>query len=157
MSKLATFKAKDEGSSFLGSRHFPADLVRACLKYDPKAMLFGTGAVQDPPSAEEQQRLTAILDAKVGGKKILLCSGGADKLVPYAMSKPFVDFFEKGLKTWYSGRDVTLVNKIYEGIGHEFSSGMVQDATSFLLDEIAAAPAAVHRSSTFGEEGKSKI
>ncbi|GKT91218.1 alpha/beta-hydrolase [Colletotrichum tofieldiae] len=96
-SKLATFSAEDNGVSFLGSRDFPPDLVASCLRHDPKGILFGTGAV--PASAgslsgDERRRLRGVLDGlRLGNKKFLVCSGAEDKLVPYKMSEPFVDFF----------------------------------------------------------------
>jgi hypothetical protein len=157
LSKRETFKAQDEGSSFLGSKDFPRDIVRACLRYDPKGILFGTEAVQEPESEEEKRRLKGLLDARIKGKKVLVCSGGDDKLVPYAMSKPFVGLLERAVGTWYADGGVTVVNKVYDGVGHAFSEGMVEDATAFLIEEIASAPVVVPRAGTFGEEGKSRI
>ncbi|KAH6696976.1 Alpha/Beta hydrolase protein [Plectosphaerella plurivora] len=157
LSKRECFSALDNGASFLGSRDFPRDLVRACLRYDPKGILFGTDAVRDPENEEEKQRLRGLLDARIRGKKVLVCSGGDDKLVPYAMSEAFVRFMERAAGTWYADRGVTVVNKVYEEVGHVFSPGMVEDATAFLLEEIASAPVAVPRAGTFGEKGKPRM
>lgn len=157
LSKRACFSTLDNGASFLGSRDFPRDLVRSCLRYDPKGILFGTDPVRDPENEEEKQRLRGLLDARIRGKKVLVCSGGDDKLVPYAMSEAFVGFMERATGTWYADRGVTVVNKVYEGVGHVFSPGMVEDATAFLLEEIASAPVAVPRAGTFGEKGKPRM
>ncbi|KZL68430.1 hypothetical protein CI238_00183 [Colletotrichum incanum] len=140
-SKLATFSAEDNGASFLGSRDFPPDLVASCLRHDPKGVLFGTGAVPasaESLSAEERQRLRDVMDGlRLGNKKFLVCSGAEDKLVPYKMSEPFVDFFAGAVGTWYADEGVVLENKVYEGVGHAFSEGMVEDSLRFLVDAVA--------------------
>ncbi|EQB54216.1 hypothetical protein CGLO_05978 [Colletotrichum gloeosporioides Cg-14] len=151
-SKLATFSAEDAGASFLGSRDFPPDLVAACLRHDPKGILFGTGPVPTSAVAEaaEQQRLRGLLDARVRGKKFLVCSGGDDKLVPYSKAKPFVDFFEEATRTWYVDGGVVFENIVYEGVGHAFSEGMIEDSCRFLLDVVNGA-------AEKGAENRSKI
>ncbi|KAJ0374451.1 hypothetical protein COL26b_007366 [Colletotrichum chrysophilum] len=151
-SKLATFSAEDAGASFLGSRDFPPDLVAACLRHDPKGILFGTGPVPTSAVAEaaEQQRLRGLLDARVRGKKFLVCSGGDDKLVPYSMAKPFVDFFQEATRTWYADGGVVFENIVYEGVGHAFSEGMIEHSCRFLLDVVNGA-------AEKGAESRSKI
>uniref|UniRef100_L2FPI3 Uncharacterized protein n=1 Tax=Colletotrichum fructicola (strain Nara gc5) TaxID=1213859 RepID=L2FPI3_COLFN len=151
-SKLATFSAEDAGASFLGSRDFPPDLVAACLRHDPKGILFGTGSVPTSAVAEaaEQQRLRGLLDARVRGKKFLVCSGGDDKLVPYSKAKPFVDFFQEATRTWYADGGVVFENIVYEGVGHAFSEGMIEDSCRFLLDVVNGA-------AEKGAESRSKI
>ncbi|KDN71812.1 hypothetical protein CSUB01_04213 [Colletotrichum sublineola] len=140
-SKLATFSADDDGASFLGSRDFPPGLVASCLRYDPKGMLFGTGAV--PTTAEgvpedERRRLRAALGRlRVGGKKFLVCSGAEDKLVPYKMSEPFIEFFAGAAGTWYADEGVAIKNNVYGGVGHAFSERMVEDSLRFLVDAVA--------------------
>ncbi|KAF6839436.1 hypothetical protein CPLU01_01856 [Colletotrichum plurivorum] len=148
-SKLSTYSAEDDGASFLGSRDFPQDLVAACLKGDPKGILFGTGAI---PAAEnnlpeaEIQCLRALLDARLGGKKILVCSGGDDRLVPYAKTQPFVELLQKAAGTWYADRGLEVENIVYDGVGHLFSDGMVEDACRFLVDVVARAGEVPERS-----------
>ncbi|KAF9880749.1 hypothetical protein CkaCkLH20_01791 [Colletotrichum karsti] len=151
-SKLATYSAEDDGASFLGSRDFPPDLVSACLRNDPKGILFGTGAVPSAAadvSEGERQRLRGLLDARVRGKKFLVCSGAVDRLVPYSKAEPFVNFFEEATRTWYADGGVTFENIVYEGVGHAFSEGMVEDACRFLLDAV--------RDGGKGEERRAKI
>ncbi|OHE90863.1 hypothetical protein CORC01_13840 [Colletotrichum orchidophilum] len=140
LSKLATFSGQDNGASFLGSQDFPPDLVASCLRHDPKGILFGIDPVSSniTDDAEEQQRLRGVLDGlRLHGKKFLVCSGGEDKLVPYAMSAPFVDFLTAATGTWYGGAGVEVENKVYEGVGHAFSEGMVEDSVRFLVDAVA--------------------
>ncbi|KAL2757963.1 hypothetical protein ACRALDRAFT_1074774 [Sodiomyces alcalophilus JCM 7366] len=166
LSKLSTFKTEDDGASFLGSRDFPRDLVRACLRHDPKGILFGTAPIPEATaslSPEEQHRLRGILDKHVRGKKVLVCSGGDDKLVPYAMARPFVEFLENATQTWWStDGSLAVENIVYEGVGHVFSDGMVEDACRFLLDEVESACVADSSATGPGfgpasEEGRSKI
>lgn len=166
LSKLATFKAEDEGASFLGSRDFPRDLVHACLRRDPKGILFGTGPIPEATASvlsEEQRRLRGVLDRHLRGKKVLVCSGGDDKLVPYAMARPFVEFLENATRSeLYGDGGLVVENIVYEGVGHVFSDGMVKDACRFLLDEVESASAADASatgsdSGAVGEEGRSKI
>lgn len=135
-SKLDTWNPEDGGKSFLGSRHFPRDLVALCHRVDPKGLLFGTELI--PESLDERQRakLGAILDRRVKGKKFLLCSGADDRLVPYRASKAFNEFFVDAVQGWYKGGDVAVENKVYEGVGHEFSVEMVRDALRFFVDAL---------------------
>lgn len=135
LSKLDTFTA-DEGASFLGSKDFPASLVGACQRYDPRAILFGTGEISTQPSTSEQARLRAILDSKVRGKRFQVLSGGADKLVPYKNSKQFLEFFKNAADGWYKDGHVYVEDNVYPGIGHEFSAEMRQAAIQFILDTV---------------------
>lgn len=132
-SKLDTWDPEDGGKSFLGSRHFPHDLVGLCRRVDPKGLLFGTGSISESPDEKEREELGAILDSKVKGKKFLLCSGADDRLVPYRASKGFNEFFVDAVQGWYKGGNVAVENKVYEGVGHEFSIEMVRDALWFFV------------------------
>jgi hypothetical protein len=158
LSKLSTYSQDDGGASFAGSKDFPPALVEACKKLDPKGILFGTSAVPAPgtTSEAEQQRLRAILDERVRGKKFLLCSGGDDKLVPYRCSQPFVDWFKDALETWYADGNVYVENKVYAGIGHSFSSDMVKDAIRFVTDVVGGEDNGERRGSE-GDHKASKI
>ncbi|ETS74909.1 hypothetical protein PFICI_13393 [Pestalotiopsis fici W106-1] len=138
-SKLQTFSAADAGASFLGSADFPAALVGAVAKYDPKGILFGTGAISYPAPEPEQSRLRPVLDARIRGKKFQVLSGGQDKLVPYAKSEPFLDFFKSAATTWYKGGDISVEDNVYPDAGHEFSPPMMKDAVRFIVDAVAGA------------------
>ncbi|KAF7542115.1 hypothetical protein G7054_g32 [Neopestalotiopsis clavispora] len=125
----------------------PPALVRAAVKYDPKGILFGynnNGAMSsfppdNTPSEAEQSRLRPLLDARVRGKKFQVLSGGQDKLVPYAKSEPFLDFFKSAAATWYQGGGVSVEDNVYADAGHEFSAPMMKDAVRFIVDAVAGA------------------
>ncbi|KAF5018908.1 hypothetical protein F66182_9103 [Fusarium sp. NRRL 66182] len=131
----------DCGAEFVGSKYFPKDLVETCALHDPKTLLFGTSPIPSSISTAEKTRLGAILDARVRGKKLLLCSGGDDKLVPYANSKPFATFLKEAVSEggWYEG-GAEVDDRVYEGIGHKFSADMVEDAVRFLVDAVEKGP-----------------
>lgn len=139
LSKLSTFSAVDNGASFLGTKDFPNALINACKKYDPKVMLFGTDEIPFPTSEEEKERLEPLLDARIRGKKFLVLSGGADKLVPYAKSEPFLDFLKTTAKTWYKKGGISVDDVVYPGIGHEFNFDMMKDATRFINGVVSEA------------------
>ncbi|KAF7545042.1 hypothetical protein G7Z17_g9481 [Cylindrodendrum hubeiense] len=133
----------DYGASFLGSKYFPPDLIATCLAYDPKAILFGTTTVPAVPlTTSEQTRLRPVLDARVRGKRLLLCSGAEDALVPYVNGQPLIEVLKEAVGTegWYREGKVVLEDRVYEGIGHRFSAGMVEDAVRFLVEAVEAGP-----------------
>ncbi|KOS22828.1 hypothetical protein ESCO_003455 [Escovopsis weberi] len=131
-----------EGAPFFGSRYFPQDLVELCLRNDPKAMLFGAGDVAAPASEEEAARLRGVLDARVRGKKLLLCFGARDRLVPYENSRPLVDLLKDACAAggWYADAGLAVTDKVYEGVGHRFSGDMVEDAVAFLMERVREGP-----------------
>lgn len=69
----------------------------------------------------------------------MLCSGGADKLVPYERGKPFVDWFRSATTAWFRHGDLQVDDRVYPGIGHIFSADMVQDSIQFVLDVVSSA------------------
>lgn len=138
LSKLPTYSHDDDGASFTNSKDFPAALVEWVKKLDPKGILFGTDPVPAPgtTSQAEQKRLRAVLDERLRAKKILVTSGGDDKLVPYKCSKPFLDWFKDAISTWYADGGVVVEDKVYPGVGHTFSTEMVRDAVRFIVDVV---------------------
>jgi len=149
LSKRSTYTTTEDTpeASFLGSPDFPRSLITACSKHDPKALLFGTSPIpptsssspSSPPlSTLEQNRIRPLLNTSLSGKRILVCSGGADKLVPYHCSEPFLRFLKDATGTggWYADGDVVLEDRVYEGIGHAYSEGMVRDTTRFVRDAL---------------------
>jgi len=140
-SKLQT-ATSDNGASFLGSHDFPKTLISACEKFDPKAILFGTGEILTAPSSSEQEKLRMVLDSKIRGKRFQILSGGADRLVPYDAGRQFLEFFQKATDGWYKDGNVYLENNIYPEIGHTFSEEMRRDAVRFVLDTVKSLNAA---------------
>lgn len=125
------------GVDFFGSEDFPNALVSSIQKWDPKGMLFGSSDVVTSPSEIEQKRLRLILDEKIKGKRVLVCSGGADKLVPYHCSEPLLKFLKEAASGWYKDGKVSVEDIVYPGIGHKYSEGMVKDTTRFISDLLA--------------------
>ncbi|KAI1778617.1 Alpha/Beta hydrolase protein [Hypoxylon cercidicola] len=138
LSKLETFSAQDNGVSFFGSKDFPKALIEACKKYDPKGILFGTGSISSlPVSAADQERLRPLLDSRIAGKRFQVLSGGADKLVPYRASEPFLSFLKDSVATWYKEGGSYVEDNVYPDVGHAFNDAMRSDAVRFLLDSVA--------------------
>ncbi|KAF5662177.1 hypothetical protein FHETE_8067 [Fusarium heterosporum] len=133
----------DCGAAFVGSKYFPKDLIQTCSLHDPKTLLFGTSPIPSSPlSNTEQARLKLILDEHIRGKKLLLCSGGDDALVPYEKTKPFATFLKEavGEKGWYRDGGVEMDDRVYKGVGHKFSADMVEDAVRFLVNAVEKGP-----------------
>ncbi|KAK1255419.1 hypothetical protein MKX08_009414 [Trichoderma sp. CBMAI-0020] len=129
------------GAGFLGSQYFPADSVATARRFDPKGILFGTDAIPALPlSSAEQDRLRSIFDSRVRGKKLLLCSGGADELVPYSKGEAFIRLLKDAAGGWYADGGVEVDDRVYEGVGHRFAADMVNDAVAFLTRAVAEGP-----------------
>jgi pimeloyl-ACP methyl ester carboxylesterase len=131
LSRLPSYTS-DNGASFVGSPDFPNALVSSVRKWDPKGLLFGLDPIAISPSASEQDRLQRILNAKIKGKSLLVCSGGDDKLIPYHCSVQFMEFLKNSTQGWCAGDGIYVENIVYEGVGHEYSEGMKKDASRFL-------------------------
>jgi hypothetical protein len=136
LSKLESYTLSN-GTDFLGSKDFPKALVSSIQKWDPRGLLFGTSEINPNPSEKEQARLREILDSKIKGKKVLVCSGGSDKLVPYHCAEPFMRFLKNATGGWYKDGDVYVEDNVYPGIGHAYSEGMAKDTSRFVNDVLA--------------------
>ncbi|KAK2616118.1 hypothetical protein N8I77_002827 [Diaporthe amygdali] len=141
LSKLATYDRSAGGAGFLGSSDFPPGLVAQCARYDPKGILFGADGVVESPPEEQQARLRPILDAHVKGKRLLMCTGGDDKLVPWRCSESFTKFFTGAADGWYKDSGLVADNRVYPGRGHECSPEMVVDAVRFVCEVVQSAGA----------------
>jgi hypothetical protein len=136
LSKLQTYTSSN-GANFFGSKDFPKALISSVQKWDPKGMLFGSSEVNANPSEPEQKCLRELLDAKIKGKNLLICSGGSDKLVPYHCGESFLKFLKNATSGWYKDGNVYVEDNVYPGVGHEYSEGMVKDTTRFISDILA--------------------
>lgn len=124
----------------MGSKDFPPSLLEACRKSDPKAIVFGTSAVPTATtSGPVNEAARQILHDRLRGKSLLLCSGGDDKLVPYRCSEPFLQWLKQATGSWFKDENVSVDDRIYPGIGHEFSADMVKDSVQFVLEAVARA------------------
>ena len=141
MSDRAKTSKLDYGDDFLGSKYFPPSLVESCAQHDPKALLFNTQAIPTLPlSQNERTRLKAVFDHRIKGKRLLLCSGGADELVPYANAESFVTVLKDAVGGWYQDGRVMVDDRVYKDIGHQFSKDMVEDTVKFLVEAVEGGP-----------------
>ena len=79
----------------------------------------------------------SLLARRLGGKRILNLAGGEDKLVPFDCSKPFLEFLEKAVddeSIWGERAPPVVVNRVFDGVGHEMTEAMVREAVEFIGD-----------------------
>lgn len=154
LSKLQTWaETTPPGSKFLGSKDFPNSLLGTVKKWDPAGLFLSqleAGAAEGgplrpdilpEPSERERERLRPILKRCLGGKKILNLSGGSDKLVPYRCGKPFLSWFGKAIAPggWFTDEAISFEDIIFDGVGHEASPKMVEQAIRFISETLASA------------------
>lgn len=149
LSKRKSYTAS-QGRDFVGSADFPTALVQAVRMYDPAGLLLGTlleGSprrrreqehMYDDLTQEEKEVLLPLLARTLGSRRILNLSGGADKLVPYSMGKPFLDWLRKGIAPggFFEGGGLVLEDVIVDGAGHEVPPEMVDYMNRFLVESI---------------------
>jgi dienelactone hydrolase len=80
---------------------FPGSLLEVVKQWDPAAI-----------GKEEVVR-------RLKGKKVLVLSGGGDKLVPYRCSEEVLE--------WLKAGGVGVRDVVYEGVGHECTTAMVEE------------------------------
>ncbi|KAF2138544.1 uncharacterized protein K452DRAFT_361218 [Aplosporella prunicola CBS 121167] len=137
-SKLTSWTSSDPpGSRFLGSHDFPPALVDAVAQWDPAGLLMRALENSAAPTDAEKSKLDALLRSHLRGKRILCLSGGADKLVPYACGKDFLDFLKKFIKE-DEALGLVLEDLVYEGVGHEMTPAMSKRAVDFICETLAA-------------------
>lgn len=143
LSKLATYTSSNPpGSTFAGSKDFPPDLVAAVQRYDPAGMTLHRFSPSNSPTSASQEGVQAAVRIQrlLAGKRILNMSGGADKLVPYKCGEAFLSWLKQAIQGPYQGKESagSLQDKIFDGVGHEFSPAMVEEAVAFISDSVAA-------------------
>ncbi|PGH12566.1 hypothetical protein AJ79_04187 [Helicocarpus griseus UAMH5409] len=152
LSKLPSWNnSTPPGSKFLGSESFPQGLVDAVKKYDPAALFLShmsdpavAGPVRDgtlpDPTEADKGTLRPLIKRCLGGKRVLLISGGKDKLVPYARGEPFLGWLKRAIAPggWFTDAAVTLEDLIYEEAGHEVTPPMIEQAIRFVGESLAA-------------------
>lgn len=134
-SKLQTWTSSSPpGATFLGSEDLPIPMLDAVRKWDPAGLLMSGPNDELWRHSETQapRRKESLLAKRLGGKRILDLAGGEDKLVPVGCSKPFLDWLEAQAE---AGK-VELVRRVYDGVGHEMSEGMVKEAVAFVADHV---------------------
>ncbi|KAB8295309.1 hypothetical protein EYC80_007212 [Monilinia laxa] len=133
LSKLQTYTST-QGATFPGSKDFPPALLASLRKWDPKGILFGSTEIDLAPN---QALYKPLLDQKLKGKRILVCSGADDKLVPYRCSEPFTRFLKNAAAGWYQEGELYVEDNVYPGVGHAFSDGMLDDTVRFVNETLA--------------------
>jgi len=144
LSKLKTWTdTSPPGSKFLGSADFPDSLVQAVEMYDPTGLCLGTephtkASYDQDPSPDERGRLIPLLKRSLGGKRILNLAGGADKLVPYKHSEPFMKWLKRAVSPhgWFKDGGVFVEDIVFDGVGHEMSPGMLKEALRFIEESL---------------------
>ncbi len=141
LSKIADWDPNDP-NSFLSSKSFTRTLRAAVERYDPAGLIMGQlegatfGDQLHEPSDYEKEKISRVLDRTLRGKRILLLSGGADKLVPYKCGEPFLTFLKKAIRTYYEQGDVALEDFVFDGVGHEISPDMVKELIRFVDESL---------------------
>lgn len=69
-------------------------------------------------------------------------AGGADKLVPYKCSEPFLRWLKKATAPngWFSDSGVVVEDVVFEGVGHDMSPSMVAEVHRFVLETLEQSP-----------------
>ena len=143
-SKLQSWvESEPPGASFLGSSDFPSSLIASVKKWDPAGLLMSGGRqdreIETPgqSSLREMEWLRPLFKRCLGGKKILNLAGAADKLVPYACCRPFLEYLQVAASEgsdWFSNEGLEVQDKVYEDVGHDMSREMVDEAWRFLTN-----------------------
>ena len=130
-SKLPTWTGSSPpGETFIGSRDFPTSLLEVVGQSDPAAMLMSQVNAETDSNSGQQHHMT---QQKLSGKRVLNLSGGVDKLVPYSCTEPFVNFL---LRKSVDGLDLKLTDIVFDGIGHEMTAAMLEEALKFIMGEV---------------------
>ena len=133
-SKLKTWTSTSPpGASFLGSEDFPHALIDAVARYDPAGLLLPGIDEHFKPPKEELRRFKGLVQQHLDGKRILNLSGGADKLVPYAVGEPFLKALQKTIQ---EDRELSVEfeDVFFDGIGHTMSPPMADKAVHWICD-----------------------
>lgn len=141
-------RLKSWGPNFIGSPDFPPALVDAVGVSDPAGLLLpnelkaprSVGAAESlDPTLSAQVQTAKVLDGSLKNKTILNLSGGADKLVPYAMSETFLRFLKRAIGPggWWKDNGLVLDDRVFEGVGHESTPAMNAAAVAFIGDALA--------------------
>lgn len=162
-----------QGRNFLGSPDFPPSLLDSLRRTDPAALV--SSHLLDTPSEQawaassltegDRASLAPLMARCLGNKRILVLSGGADKLVSYSHSKPFLNWLKRSAAEggWFAGGALHLEDYLYDGVGHEVPAVMVAQMVKFVNETLDTAESHSSLGSTasviqpHGKVGDSKI
>lgn len=168
---------ESQGRNFLGSPDFPPSLMQSLRRTDPAAFIsshlrqtpseqaFFSSPLAASLSADDLAALTPVMARCLGNKRILVLSGGADKLVSHSHSKPFLDWLQRSSAEggWFAGGALHLEDHVFDGVGHEVPASMVLQMVKFVNATLDIESSRSSASSTRGESqhhgkvGESKI
>ena len=123
LSRLNTWD--DETNVFIGSKDFPISLVKTVQKHDPAAIVMNDGGMTAGKSVSKSSIIPAIQ-----GKRLLNMSGGADKLVPYKCSEPFLGWLKTNSEGFY------LEDIVFDGVAHAMSPDMAKEVDRFVIETL---------------------
>ncbi|PGH16109.1 hypothetical protein AJ80_05324 [Polytolypa hystricis UAMH7299] len=153
LSKLPSWTSSSPpGAKIMGSEAFPQGFLDRVRHLDPAAFFLkhmAESAVPAPirdgpipePTEKEKEILCPVLSQSLAGKRILLLSGGSDKLVPYHRGEAFLTWLKKAISPdggWFADGGVSLEDLIFEGVGHEVTPEMVDHAIEFIGESLLA-------------------
>lgn len=149
LSKRKSWKeSSPPGATFLGSADFPNSLIDAVEKWDPAGLFLGPVRERTdetytrlPSETDKSQNIISLLKSTLAGKRILNLAGGADKLVPYHRSEPFLKWLKGTIAPaasggWFGDGNVYLEDRVFEGVGHAATGEMLDVANRFIVDTL---------------------
>ena len=143
-SRLRSFDAA-QPAGFVGGPDFPPALVAEVDRCDPAAVLLpsslraGSGAAAGSVAADNLPRAAASLDKALAGKALFALSGADDGLVPYSAGAAFYAFLQTATAVpdgWWARGGCVFVERVYDGVRHEMTPRMAEDAVRFFVDEV---------------------
>jgi hypothetical protein len=146
LSKRSTYTSSSPpGSEFFGSKDFPEALLDGIASLDPSAYFEKKGN-----DGEDINTTISNIVRPTKGKKALILSGGADKLVPYKeATEPFLGWLkevadqhavqaQEGPPGGFLGEDdgegftLDIKDVVLPGVKHEVTQNMVEEALDFV-------------------------
>jgi hypothetical protein len=142
LSKIPDYiSSSTPGSKLLGSPSFPAALVETIKNFDAAQLIMGK-AYSDPEAGvdeKERERLRGFYEERLRGKRLLVVSGGADKMAPYSRSEPVISFLKGAVGKeggWWRGGGIEIKDVVFPGVKHELTMGMVGESVEYILESV---------------------
>ena len=141
LSKRRTW-LESEGREFVGSSDFPRALVEAVRRNDPAGVVWGgltrkqgQEHLYEGLTEGEKEVLMPVMARCFGNKRLMCLSGGNDKLVPYKMGEPFMEWLKKasGKGGVFEGGGLHLEDIVLQGVGHVVPPAMVEHMIRFVI------------------------
>ena len=121
-------------------------LVEAVKRCDPAGVVWGKldgrrkgqEHFYDGLSDDEKSVLLPLMTRTLGNKRLLNLSGGKDKLVPYKMGEPFLEWLKRSTSKggFFEGGGLVLKDVVLPECGHECPPEMVQTMIPFINETV---------------------